>query len=112
MTVFGILGSVLAAAAEFQAPSIPIAFFHQEHPYGMRIGNGYHGLLTQGGKMSITKLHAEYAFPVCHSRMREFGAALQSLILETGCNFTGAFDFIVLVVVVAHAHLELLETGH
>src|SRR5690349_7570132 len=105
MTVFGILGCVLAATAEFQAPSIPIAFFHQEHTYRMRIGNGYHGLFAQGGKMSVTKLHAEYAVPVCHSRMGEFGAALQSLVLETGRNFTGAFDLVVLVIVVTHAHL-------
>ena len=61
--------------------------------------------------MPITKLHAEYAFPACHGRMQELGATLQPLVLETSCNFTGAFDFIVLVVVVTHAHLELLETG-
>src|SRR5687768_13084588 len=107
----GVLGRVLAAPSDFQAPAIPVAFFDQKYACGTRFGSRDHRLFPQGGKVAVPELHSKYPPPSGYGGMQEFCTCFQSLILESRGNLPAPFDLVMLVIVVAHAHFEFLKAS-
>ena len=109
-TVVGVYGLPVKAGPELMGELVLRGFAHPEQPTLTDIGLGYEGFIADGAEAAIFQLCTKSAFPAGNFPVYQFSPEFKRFIEEFGAFFT-AFQFYVLIVVIAETEAAQFDTG-